>query len=90
MKRVVRGAALAERRDDDHSVAESYRKAGPWIDASWQLIGSVAGLTLLGWWLDGRFKTKPWLLVTGACLGMVVGFYSFFRAVIALSKKEKQ
>ncbi len=83
---------MPERRDEDESglsgAAASYRKAGPWIDASWQLMGAVLGLTAAGWAADRHFATAPWLLVAGACLGIVVGFYSFFRAVIALSKKD--
>jgi F0F1-type ATP synthase assembly protein I len=68
-------------------VATSYRKAQPYIDASWQLVGSVALGTLLGWWLDKKFATSPWLLVSGALFGIGVGFYAFFKALTALGKK---
>jgi F0F1-type ATP synthase assembly protein I len=66
--------------------AASYRRAGPYLDASWQLGGSVALWTVLGWWLDGRFHSAPWLLVTGAVLGITVGFYLFFRALSHIGK----
>jgi len=70
-------------------IASSYRKAGPYIDASWQLAGSVGLGTLLGWWLDRRFSTSPWLLVAGALFGIGVGFYLFFKILMNLQKGRK-
>ena len=67
-------------------VARSYRKAGPYIDASWQLVGSLGLWTVVGWYLDGKLGTKPWLLVAGSLLGMGLGFYLFFRALAAIKK----
>lgn len=29
----------------------------------------------LGWWLDGRLGTKPWLLLAGAAVGLTLGIY---------------
>jgi ATP synthase protein I len=72
------------------SVGNAYRKAGPYLDASWQLTGSVALWTAVGWFLDGRLKTTPWLLVTGAVLGVSLGFYLFFRALLAIDKDKKK
>lgn len=66
------------------------RKAQPYVDASWQLAGSIVGLTLLGYWLDGRFGTSPWLVVAGSLLGIVAGFVSFFRTIFRLAEQEKR
>lgn len=44
---------------------------------------TIAALTGLGWWLDSRFGTTPWLLVAGALLGVVGGFVNLVRAVPA-------
>ncbi len=41
----------------------------------------------LGYWLDSRFDTTPWLLVVGALLGIALGFYAFFKAVIPMGRK---
>ena len=70
-------------------IGESYRKAGPYIDASWQLAGAVGLGTLLGWWLDRKFSTGPWLLVGGALFGIGVGFYLFFKILMNLDKGRK-
>src|SRR5256885_7630244 len=53
-----------------------------YIDASWQLAGAVGLGTLAGWWLDKKLSTGPWLLVSGALLGIGVGFYMFFKILM--------
>jgi ATP synthase protein I len=82
-------------QDDRHGstgedIAGAYRIAGPYIDASWQLAGSVGLGTLLGWWLDKRLGSGPWLLVGGALFGIGVGFYLFFKILAGLSKGNKR
>lgn len=35
----------------------------------------------LGWWLDGLWGTRPWLLVAGIFLGAIVAFWAIVKAV---------
>ena len=97
---MLHGAAFLEERvagreqgdrpeGPDEDVASSYRKAGPYIDASWQLAGSVGLGTFVGWWLDKKLSTGPWLLVSGALLGVGLGFYLFFKILMNLDKARK-
>ena len=46
-----------------------------------QFAGSMALFGLLGWWLDGRFGTGPWLLVLLIFVGAGAAFYSMYRRV---------
>jgi F0F1-type ATP synthase assembly protein I len=46
------------------------------------LIAPMLAFGGIGYWLDGRFGTKPWLLLAGLILGMIGGFASFFRLVL--------
>src|SRR5438309_810688 len=58
----VGGNEPGDRREGiGEGIASSYRKAGPYIDASWQLAGAVGAGTLAGWWLDKKLGTGPWL-----------------------------
>jgi F0F1-type ATP synthase assembly protein I len=41
--------------------------------ASCLLLGTLGGI-----WLDGKFGTRPWLLLAGLALGSVAGFYGMF------------
>lgn len=40
----------------------------------------IAGLTVLGWWLDGKFDCRPWLMITGLFIGLVGGTYNAWKA----------
>src|SRR4051812_2154715 len=74
---------------DQNDVASSYRKAGPYLDASWQLTGSVALWVVVGYFLDKWLHTAPWLLVVGAVFGIGLGFYLFFKSLSAIGKGAK-
>ena len=86
------GGDLPEKRPSegqDEDAAESYRRAAPYLDASWQLAGSVALWTLGGWFADKKLHTTPWLLLSGAVIGTALGFYLFFKSVMAIGKKKQ-
>jgi F0F1-type ATP synthase assembly protein I len=51
-----------------------------------ELVAPILLGVFVGRWLDGRWGTKPWLLVVGAVLGLVLGFYSFLRSVLPVRK----
>ena len=50
------------------------------------LIAPMLAFGAIGWWLDGRFGTKPWLLLAGLIVGMIGGFVNFFRLVLPSRK----
>ncbi len=52
-----------------------------------ELAASVIGLTLLGWWIDYRYKTSPVGILVGSGLGVVGGLYNFLRAALRLSRE---
>ncbi|MEX0653185.1 MAG: AtpZ/AtpI family protein [Phycisphaeraceae bacterium] len=39
----------------------------------------VAGMTILGWWLDGQWGTRPWLTLAGVAMGIGGGMYNLWR-----------
>lgn len=40
----------------------------------------------VGWWLDGKFETSPWLLVVGALLGVTLATVSLVKNVEKLDR----
>lgn len=65
----------------DDSGLRGYGKAYEIIAAAMQFAAAVILMLLLGMWLDGKFGTSPWLLITGLAAGFAVGLYSFLRTV---------
>ncbi len=44
-----------------------------------EFAGAVGGLTLVGWWLDRRWQTQPWLMCLGMTIGVIGGIYKIWR-----------
>jgi len=82
------------RHDEDDGLsplASAYQKAGPYLAASTNLVAAVGIFTYAGYWADQKLGLGgPWLTLTGALVGMVGGFVSFFKIVMALDKRDKQ
>jgi hypothetical protein len=41
-------------------------------DTTWRLFVPSVGLTIAGLLLDKQFGTKPWLMITGVILGVLI------------------
>jgi F0F1-type ATP synthase assembly protein I len=72
------------------SLSEAYRKLTPYLNIGYFFGISVTGLTLLGYYLDKKWQTDPWLTLVGAILGIGMGFYNLFKTVSALEKKDNE
>ena len=46
---------------------------------------NIVGGILVGYLLDRWFKTGPWLLITGVCLGTVSAFITLYRIMSRLN-----
>ncbi len=63
------------------------RDFGPFLTLGLQLAISVVAFFFIGYWLDGKFGTSPWLTIGGAFLGATGGLIKFLREAIALGRK---
>jgi F0F1-type ATP synthase assembly protein I len=78
MARRTRGFSIARATQ---ALQENVARSGPVAGASYTLIGAILLLGGLGYVLDGRWGTAPWLLVLGLTLGIVIGFYELIKIV---------
>ncbi|MDE1977089.1 MAG: AtpZ/AtpI family protein [Elusimicrobia bacterium] len=56
--------------------------AGFWavaLSAGTDIVVSVLGGFLLGYWLDDKFSTGPWLAILGSFIGVAIGLYELIR-----------
>ena len=69
-------------------IGKGYAEAGPYISAGSQYAASIVVCMLIGWWLDGKLGTSPWLLVAGVILGAVAGFYNLYKSLVSSGDKK--
>ncbi len=62
-----------------------FRHAGVGLE----LAGAVAGLALLGYWIDNHFGTAPWGIVGGTVIGLVGGMYNLVRESLLAVREAK-
>jgi F0F1-type ATP synthase assembly protein I len=49
---------------------ERWMRTGRAAAAGWFIIFATGLPTALGYWLDGRWDTRPWGMVVGLCIGV--------------------
>jgi F0F1-type ATP synthase assembly protein I len=72
------------------SLSEAYREISPYLNISYFFIAAIGLLAWIGHRLDKLWESEPWGLVCGAVLGVILGFYNFFKTVAGSSDKKKQ
>ncbi|HEY7288358.1 MAG TPA: AtpZ/AtpI family protein [Vicinamibacterales bacterium] len=60
---------------------ESVERAAPAAGASYTLIGAIIVLGGIGYAIDAWRGTRPWFLVGGLLLGVVVGMWELAKTV---------
>ena len=61
--------------------AQEITELGRYAGLGLKFAASVVLFGAVGWWLDGRLATTPWLLILGLFLGAGLAFFSLLRAV---------
>jgi len=80
--------AKGDPEDDGLSpLARGMRRAQPYLNAVWKLVGGAAFGVLSGMFLDRWLKTTPWFLLGMSMVGISAGFYGFIRETMRLGKK---
>ena len=45
-----------------------------------EFVTAIGVFLLIGWWLDRKWNSFPWLTIAGAAVGFAVGLYALVRA----------
>ncbi len=59
------------------------------MDFGYTLLAATGVFGFIGYWMDERYGTTPWLLIVGIGLGLAVGFNSLFKRLNRLEGREK-
>ena len=56
----------------------------------WQIASTLVMFTLGGYWLDRWLDTGPWLLLSGATVGMLSIFVQIYRIAVDLNRSDRK
>ena len=72
---------------------KSFRQASNWLNASVVGIQFPVAMAIgyfWGKWVDGLFKTEPWLTMIFSLLGIIAGFVNLFRITLSTAREEEE
>ncbi|MEM7480528.1 MAG: AtpZ/AtpI family protein [Acidobacteriota bacterium] len=61
-----------------------------YLGIGFELAAAVAGLTLLGFWIDRHFGSEPWGLLIGLTVGLVGGLYNLVRGTLSSLRRDAE
>lgn len=73
--------------NSDEKSGNTLQSLSPYLTLGIQLAITVIVFFFLGKYLDEKFETTPWLMITMIFVGSVGGMIKFFQTVTELSKK---
>lgn len=65
-------------------------EVAPYMSLGMNLTVTVGVCSILGWWLDGQFDTKPIQLMIFSLMGVAIAIYNFLRTIKELDKRKKE
>jgi len=71
------------------SIGEAYRAASPYLSLGIQFVVIILICLFAGKWADDYFEMSPLFMLVGAGVGVLAGFYHFFKAVLGWGNKSK-
>lgn len=74
----------------DRDSLDAMRAYGRFAGLGVQFVASMCLLGFVGYWLDGKLGTYPWLLIVGIFLGAAGSFYSLLLAVQRMAPTPRQ
>lgn len=70
--------------------SETYRVLGLVGSFGFTTAGAIAGGYFIGSYLDRKFNTSPWIMVSFIMLGIIGSFIEFFKLVKKLLREDKK
>jgi F0F1-type ATP synthase assembly protein I len=67
---------------EKNSRQSTMQQLGPYMGLGIQLAAAMVAFGALGWWLDSKFATTPWLLIVGIVLGATGGMIHLIRTAV--------
>jgi F0F1-type ATP synthase assembly protein I len=63
---------------------------GPYLNLGMQLAVTIVLMVFLGKWLDDKFDTSPWFIISLSLFGVFAGMYNFLKVALSSNKTGKK
>ncbi len=64
----------SKKHDSNTSLLDTYRQLEPYLGIGLTFAVYILAFLFVGRWLDQKAGTEPWLMITGAAVGLVLSF----------------
>jgi F0F1-type ATP synthase assembly protein I len=68
-------------------VQNAFRAAAPFLNIAYVIIGGVLFFGYVGYYLDSKLNTSPFLLIVGVFWGFALGLYDMFKVLKKFDRK---
>ncbi|HGY56849.1 MAG TPA: AtpZ/AtpI family protein [Caldithrix abyssi] len=68
-------------------INNAFRKAGPYLNIGYTLLGGILVFGYLGNWLDEKAGTEPLFMITGLFAGLALGFYNMIKVINQITRR---
>lgn len=89
-KKNKQGSDKPRRKPTLQSLANAYREIGPYLNIGYFFVAAIGFLAFMGHLIDNHWGIHPWGIVSGAVLGVIVGFYNFIKTVSGASGSKRR
>jgi len=63
---------------------------GPYLNLGMQLAVTIVLMVFLGKWLDNKYDTSPWFIISCSLFGVIAGMYNFLKVALSSNKVRKK
>jgi len=79
---------MSETPDEERGLSTA-ADLGRYAGLGLQFAASLALFGAIGWWVDQRLSTRPWIFILGLLGGAALAFVSLLRAVPSSGRKRE-
>ena len=84
----IRSAKNKKEQSETVETQPNSKLIGLGMRVALEMIASLGVCGFIGWYLDGFFDTKPWILLVFLLLGIAAGLRSVFRIIKVVEKED--
>ncbi len=79
-----------KKHERQSAIWDTCRQLEPYLGLGLTFTVYILAFLFMGYWLDKKIGTEPWLMVIGAALGLTLGFVRMISTLNRLSQQQSR